>query len=174
MLDEPADSHRDGLMHLISDKDGQTLEDLSRWLLTLYPWPLRDAAWFVLTDESPEVEPLKVQRNADSGAVRLTFEPWISEDTIRRAYRSLQLGDNRPLEEKSLALFRFVTEYTEPGKKPKWAELTRRWNELYTNHKFIDRSALRRAYKRAERRLGAPWVAIEETSSPSRSGNLEF
>ena len=71
-------------------------------------------------------------------------------------------------------MFRFVTEYTEPGKKPKWAELTRRWNELYTNQKFVDRSALRRAYKRAERRLAAPWVAIEEKSNSSRIGNLEF
>jgi|SRR5215208_1213118 len=162
MLDEPIDIYATGAMDLIHGENGQTLRDLGRWLCSLYPWPLRDAAWFVLTDEPPEVEPLKIHRNASSGAFRLIFEPWISEETIRRAYRSVQLGDNRPLETKSLAAFRFVTAYAEPGEKPRWAELTRRWNERFPNHKYTDRSALRRAYKGAEERLAVPWMLEEE------------
>jgi hypothetical protein len=44
---EPFREFEHGLMHLIRDEDGGTLEDLGRWLITRYPWPLRDAAWFV-------------------------------------------------------------------------------------------------------------------------------
>jgi len=88
----------------------------------------------MLTDDPPEIEPLKVHRDASSGAFRLIFEPWISEETVRRAYRSVQLGDNRPLERKCLAAFLFVTAHTEPGEKPKWAELTRRWNKRFPNY----------------------------------------
>lgn len=146
-----------GLMHLIHDESGSTLEDVGRWLITLYPWPLRDAAWFVLTGEPPEIESLKVQYDRARGTYSLTFAPWISEKTIRLAYRSVQPRDNRPLSKKGLSAFRFVNEHTEPGQTPKWAELTRLWNEQHPEDKFTDRSALRQAYERAKERLASPW-----------------
>ena len=157
---EPFREFEYGLMHLIRDDAGRTLEDLGRWLTARYPWPLRDAAWFVLTDEPPEVEPLKMKRNGNSGTYEITFAPWISETTVRSAYRSVHDSDNRPLGHNSLSAFRFVCERTEPGQTPKWAELNEHWNKEQSDdkHKFWDRSALRRAYERAEKRLAAPWV----------------
>lgn len=57
---EPFGEFEHSLMHLIRDETGRTLEDLARWLVDRFPWSLRDAAWFVLTDEPPRVEPLRI------------------------------------------------------------------------------------------------------------------
>jgi hypothetical protein len=86
--------------------------------------------------------------------------PWVSERTVRYAYRSIQHSDNRPLGNKSLSAFRFVDKHTEPGRTPKWAELVDQWNRKHPEEgdKFTDRSALRKAYKRAEKRLASPWM----------------
>jgi hypothetical protein len=67
--------------------------------------------------------------------------------------------DNRPLSTKGLTVFRFVDKHTEPGQTPKWAKLTKRWNQQHPDDKFTDRSGLRRAYKRAEERLASPWAS---------------
>jgi hypothetical protein len=146
-----------GLMYLIQDPTGRTLEDVSRWLVARYPWSLKDAAWFVLTDESPKIECLKIQDDRARGRYVLTFAPWISEKTVRLTYHRVQPRDNRPLSTKGLAAFRFVDEHTEPGRTPKWAELNRRWNEQHTDDRFTDRSALRQAYERARERLASAW-----------------
>jgi hypothetical protein len=94
------------------------------------------------------------------GTYHFTFAPWISEETIRRAYRSLHENDNRPLGSKVLSAFRFVDEHTEPGQTPKWAQLTRLWNARNPGpgQTFWDGSALKRAYERAEKRLASPWA----------------
>ncbi len=55
----------------------------------------------------------------------------------------------------------FVNNHTKVGQTPKWAELTKRWNKLYPEQDFKDRSALRRAYMRAEERLAWPWAGEE-------------
>lgn len=164
---EPSSEFLYGLMHLIRDETGGTLEDLGRRLLLRYPWPLRDAVWFVLTGEMPEIEPLKIQYDKANGTYRVTFAPWISEKTISRTYRSLQVKDNRPLGNRSLAWFRFVEEHTEPGQTPRWEELTTLWNKLHPDDKIGHRSTLRKAYERAKERLASPWVneqgqAVEE------------
>lgn len=158
LADPPAEPYHHGAMHLIPYGTGQTLEDLGRWLIGHYPWPLRDAAWFALTGEPPEIEPIRISGRESDGMYNIAFAPWISEKTIRLAYRSVQVGDNRPLGSKSLNAFRFVDEQTELGQIPKWTELTAQWNEQHPNDKFTDRSALRRAYKRAERRLASTWI----------------
>lgn len=155
---EPEYPYLFGVMHLVRDHTGTTLEDVGRHLVSRYPWSLRDGAWFVLTGEPPAPTPLKVKSSSLSGAHTIAFAPWISEKTVRRAYRSVQEGDNRPLGRKSLATFRFVFEHTKPGQTPKWSELTRLWNEQHPDDKFRDRSAFRKAYERARERLTSPWV----------------
>lgn len=161
MIPPPKPYHY-GAMHLISCDTGQTLEDLGRWLVGRYPWSLRDAAWFVLTGESPKIEPIRISHQDSDGMYNIAFAPWVSEKTIRLAYRRVQVSDNRPLGSKSLYAFRFVDEHTELGQTPKWTELTAQWNEQHPNDKFRDRSALRRAYKRAERRLASTWISWQE------------
>jgi hypothetical protein len=153
----PSQQSVPGLMYFVRDHTGRTLEDISRSLVTRYPWALKDAAWFVLTDEPPKVECLKIQDDKARGRYMFTFASWVSEKTVRFAYHRVQPKDNRPLSTKGLAAFRFVDEYTEPGRTPKWAELTRRWNEQHPEDKFRDRSALRQAYERARERLAYPW-----------------
>ena len=155
-------------MHLIRDGSGTTLENLGRRLVSDYPWTLRDAVWFVITGEPPELAPLRVQTNGLDGTHILTFAPWISEKTIRRAYRSVYDSDNRPLGHKSLSAFRFVDEHTEVGCIPAWAELARRWNARHPENRFWDGSALKRAYERAEKRLASPWAGEQH-----RAGDQE-
>ncbi len=57
-----------------------------------------------------------------------------------------------------LSAFRFVEEHTEPGQTPKWGELTKRWNQRHPDDRFWDRSALRRAHRRAEKWLAPPRI----------------
>jgi hypothetical protein len=147
-----------GVMHLIHDKSGRTLEGVARLLTSRYPWTLRDTAWFVLTDEPPDCEPLQIRYDDTRGMYSLTFAPWISEKTIRNAYHSLFDADSRGLSDKRLSVFCFVDEHTEPGQTPKWSELMDLWNKQNPENRFRHRSALRRAYKRVEERLASPWM----------------
>ena len=51
--------------------------------------------------------------------VTIKVEPWVSEETVRRTYREAQVrmlhGDNRPVKNKQLDLFRFVSSRTDPS-----------------------------------------------------------
>ncbi len=152
---------RYGAMDHVYDAEGKSLGDLAHRLASLYPWEAEDAAWFVLTEEPPEVVPLSLSYDERRGDYALVFAPWVSEETYRGAYRSVHGRDNRPLGKKALALFSFVTERTGIGEKKPWAELTRAWNEVHGKSpawRFEDRSELRRMYLRAERKLAAPWI----------------
>ena len=95
-------------------------------LILRYPWQEPEAAWFVLTGETPWVAPVTLQaRGVGTGDVfqrqfvTMKVEPWISEETVRRTYREAQVrmlrGDNRPAKSKQLDLFRFVSGRTDPS-----------------------------------------------------------
>jgi hypothetical protein len=138
----------------------------------LYPWEPEDAAWFVLTGEPPVVAPLNLSYHPDRGVFTLAFASWISEETMRRAYRKARDQahggtGNRQLGEKALAVLRFVSERTPSAEKPKWTELWRSWNsecrdgEYPRKWSFNDISALRRAYLRAEQSVAASWVVYK-------------
>ncbi len=111
-------------------------------LIRRYPWWEPEAVWFVLTGDTPWVEPVSVQaRGTQSDVpapaslyearhggviygqferqfVTIKVEPWVSEETVRRTYREAQVrllqGDNRPAKNKQLRLFRFVSARTDP------------------------------------------------------------
>jgi len=156
---EPEPPYLHGLMHLIPTDGASTLADVGRLLVSRYPWTLRDAVWYALTGETPELVSLEVRSVLFSGMHSIAFAPWISEGTVRRAYRSVHQGDNRPSSDKSLETFRFVSQHTRPGQTPRWAELTERWNKEHPpDAGFRQGSALRQAYQRAEKRLAFPWV----------------
>lgn len=144
------------------------LTQLSRRLADLYPWSPEDALWWLLTGETPEISPVTLTYRPDHNTFVLTFLPVISEETFRRAYRQAQDhvrhgGDNRPLEEKTLAVLQFVSEQRslQEGEESTWAELTRRWNGLYPEWSFGTYSGLRRAYQRAATTL-APYHYLRE------------
>jgi hypothetical protein len=106
------------------------LRRLSEKLAKRYLWQGAQATMFVLTGEIPARSPLRVSYEwkgagvggralkASQGVVTLEVAPWVSAKTVERAYRSAQrriLGrHNRPIQEKNLKLFRFVTKRLEP------------------------------------------------------------
>ena len=106
------------------------LRRLSEKLAQRYFWQDAQATMFVLTGEIPARPSLQVsykQKNAgvgskalkvSQGMVILEIAPWVSAKTVERAYRSAQKRilrrHNRPIKEKNLRLFRFVTERLEP------------------------------------------------------------
>jgi hypothetical protein len=86
----------------------------------------------------------------------LNFAPWISEKTVRRAYRKCQKvvqgGDNRRMRERTLAVMRFVTKHTDDEGRTllSWTQLTDLWNKEHSGEwSFKGRSELRKAYLRA-------------------------
>jgi len=132
------------------------------YLAAIFPWHPYDAARFLLTGERPEVVPLELSYNRHSRVITLNFAPWISEKTLRKAYRKCQTvvqgGDNRRMKERTLAVMRFVTEHTDDeGNRPSWSQLTELWNEQHPGEwRFKDRFGLRKAYLRAEEELAGP------------------
>lgn len=102
------------------------LARVSSRLIEHFPWQEAQATWLVLTGQPPAVPPVRVryrleednigeERHYKHGVVTLTVTPWVSERTLRQAYRDIQsriLGttNNRQLGTKRLRLLRFVTE----------------------------------------------------------------
>jgi hypothetical protein len=165
----PIDSPAVGLSQLLFPYEGLfgTVElekeiatnyrDLILDLAGTFPWHPYDAARFLLTGERPEVVPLELSYNRQ--VFTLNFAPWISEKSIRKAYRKCQKvvrgGDNRRMKERTLAVMRFVIEHTDDkGKRPSWSQLTDLWNKEHTGAwTFKDRFGMRKAYLRAAKEL---------------------
>ena len=153
-----------GFVWFRDDNKAIGLGDLSLYLASVYPWEPEDAAWFVLTGEPPEVVSVRLSYHPRRGVFSLTFAPWISERTLRQVYRKARDRThggkaNRYPGRKALAVLRFVSERTPPGKKPKWTELMENWNiecrdsEYPPKWKFKDVSAFRKTYLRSEQRV---------------------
>ncbi len=144
-------------------KVAKNYSDLCLYLAAIFPWDPDQAARFLLTGECPEVIPLEISYHRYRRVFTLNFAPWISEKTFRKAYRKCQKvvqgGDNRRMQERTLAVMRFVTEHTDDeGTRPTWSKLTDLWNEQHPSEwSFKDRFGLRKAYLRAENELARPW-----------------
>jgi hypothetical protein len=144
-------------------KIAKNYSELCLYLTAVFPWHPYDAARFLLTGERPEVVPLELSYNRNSRVFTLNFTPWISEKTFRKAYRKcqkvVQEGDNRRMQERTLAVVRFVTGHTDDeGHRPSWSQLTGLWNEEHPGEwSFKGRSGLRKAYLRALPQLAGPW-----------------
>ncbi|MDP9437150.1 MAG: hypothetical protein M3P49_00130 [Actinomycetota bacterium] len=134
----------------VLDELRELSEGLSEGLC--YPWKPEEAAWFVLTDEAPTLKPLDI-RFVDvgnpllrHGTITLSVEPWVSAETVYRAYLDVQnqvLGHrNRPLSPRNVAVFGFVTERLrsrinkqlwreeDPG-ADSWRRRLQDWNALH-------------------------------------------
>ena len=133
------------------------------YLAAKFPWAPDEAGWFLLTGERPEVVPLRFSYHRNRRIFTLSFAPWISEKTIRKAYRKgqkvVQGGDNRRMTERTLAVMRFVTAHTDDeGNRPSWSQLTDLWNKEHPGEwRFKDRFGLRKTCLRAEKELVRPW-----------------
>jgi hypothetical protein len=151
------------------------LRELAGWLGVRYPWKETDAAWFVLTGLPPRVEPLKCRadirrhRHYSRATITLEVEPWVSGETVERAYRFCQqqllkgperAGDNRKVSDKSLAVFDFVVEQIDDrGQVPSWPKLLAIWNRTHSADWQFDRADhLRQAFFRAKARVLHPSI----------------
>src|SRR5215212_3453076 len=114
------------------ERIAKNYSDLCLYLAAIFPWHPYDAARFLLTGERPEVVPLELSYNRRRRVFTLNFAPWISEQTLRKAYRKCQKvvqgGDNRRMQERTLAVMRFVVKHTDDeGNRPSWSQLTDLW-----------------------------------------------
>ncbi len=142
---------------------GWQLEVLGEWLADKYPWEnLGDAVVFLVSGRPPRLaEPLSAAVNEGNATFSITFSPWVSEETVLRAYRAVRSLHRQLPGGKTLRVLRFVSEQTdEAGHPPSWDEMCDRWNAANPNEAFKHRSALRRAYLRAVEALTPPYLPL--------------
>lgn len=143
-----------------------------------FPWQIRDAAWFVLTNEPPWVPPLTATGSGPNsvtnhGTITIKAAHWVPEEAVSELYLWLK-AKMKPAPTTSprrLALFRFVVERSsgvdrwessKPGEAkdvhvrgldtPTWRSLQTQWNEQYPlGHKwhYRDHRNLRRDFAEA-------------------------
>lgn len=136
-----------------------------------YPWEnLGDVVVFLLSGRPPRLAPpLGASLDSRNMTLSISFLPWISEETILRAYHAIKraVHDSHPsshqfLGEKTVRVLRFVSEQAdEKGRTPSWSELLDRWNVANPDDKFKDRSALYKAHERAVKTLLALYGPLE-------------
>ena len=98
--------------------------------------------WLTLTNHVSGIWPVQVDLNEEKyedfsyGSITLTIDPWVSADTVHRIYRQAQRfvlkKDNRPVDDRMLALADFASYHwgTVKGEKRNWKrELMDEWNE---------------------------------------------
>jgi hypothetical protein len=144
---------------------GTQLEFLGEWLATRYPWKnVGDAVVFLISGRPPRLaQPLRATQNDANAAYSIIFSPWISEETVVRAYRNIQAIHLRLPGNKTLRVLRFVSgQADDDGDLPTWSTLCDRWNAANPAERFKDRSALRRAYRRAVEALLARHLLLTE------------
>ncbi len=133
-----------------------TLGDVASYLTERYPWGEEAAAWFVLTGETPAIEPLKLMWDPNKDTYILEFRPWTSKAALGQAYRAIHRErSNRPVESGTLALLAFVDEHTdEHGNRPRtWDELRRLWNARGLGRHYEDYRTFSKVYRRAYEKL---------------------
>ena len=106
-----------------SDYDQRKLKRIAQRLARIYPWEPEDAACFVITGEVPPVMPVKAKTKTrytpgfSAGTIVLEVAPWVSAETVQKVYIEAQtkLRGRRAhkLEDRNLAVFRFVVERLE-------------------------------------------------------------
>lgn len=175
------------------------LYNLSVELAQAFDWPLasagnlygtrprsESAAWFILTDEAPQVRPIEARWETKHGGsiypppqwrMRLTIPLWLPEEEVLRALRLLRKqapeGQKLPKTTRPLEVARFVWEqerlhgYREP---PPWTAWFERWNELHRGNSFKSASNFLTYFERgadAVKKLNFHGPRFRERSQPS-------
>jgi hypothetical protein len=144
---------------------GWHLETLGEWLAAQYPWEnVGDAVVFLISGRPPRLaKPLSAISNMGNATYSLTFSPWISEETLMRAYRAIRVT---PPGDKTVRVLRFVSgQADDDGVLPTWDALCDRWNAANPDEKFKDRSALYKAYRRAVEALVPPYLPLADNAA---------
>jgi hypothetical protein len=142
---------------------GELLQTLAKWLVGTYPWgSIMDAELFLIYGRPPRlVEPLRAAQDMELATYSITFSSWVSEESVLRAYRTIQLAHRRPPGDKTIRILHFVSgQADDEGVLPSWAALYERWNAANPDERFSDRSALHKAYRRAVEALVPPYLPL--------------
>jgi hypothetical protein len=142
---------------------GDLLQTLAKWLFDKYPWAsIEDAEVFLISGRPPRLaEPLRATQDDANAAYSITFSPWISAETVVRAYRNIKSLHRRLPRDKTLRVLHFVSEQADDdGDLPTWDALCDRWNAANPHEKFSNRSALYKAYRRAVEALVPPSLPL--------------
>lgn len=128
------------------------VEQLSRDLAARYHWTNEEAAAFLINGHEPFVSPVNVGvRQSFSSShvhtrITLEVEPWVSAKTVEAIYRQEQKpflrGENRPIHERSLMVFRFVVRLMRTGRWAGWESAYDAWqrehpSESYGNFRIL-------------------------------------
>jgi hypothetical protein len=155
---------RDWDWNWLMGEEGEELQPLAKWLFDKYPWAsIEDAVVFLISGRPPRLaEPLRAAQDDANAAYSITFSPWISEETVVRAYRKIKSLHRRQPGDKTLRVLHFVSEQAnDKGVLPTWDALHERWNAANPEAEwFSDRSALRKAYRRAVEALVPPYLPL--------------
>jgi hypothetical protein len=142
----------------------ELLQTLAKWLFDKYPWAsIEDVEVFLISGRPPRLaEPLRATQDDANAAYSITFSPWISEETVVRAYRNIKSLHRRLPRDKTLRVLHFVSEQVnDKGVLPSWGTLYDRWNAANPEvERFSDRSALYKAYRRAVEALVPPSLPL--------------
>ena len=144
---------------------GDLLQTLAKWLVDMYPWAsIEDAEVFLISGRAPRLaEPLRATQDDANAAYSITFSPWISEETVVRAYRKIKSLHRRRPGDKTLRVLHFVSEQADDeGVLPTWGALHERWKVANPDpeERFSNRSALYKAYRRAVEALVPPSLPL--------------
>jgi len=147
---------------------GSALQDLRRVATTLnYPWQEGDES-FILTGATPRLSALghsfnvHLASHGNRAVINLHVEPWVSAERVTALYRDLQKAilrhrHNRPVSERRVTLFRFVTEHTnEDGETESWRKLLPEWNRRHKKWAYKNVRNFSRDYWAAARLLLFP------------------
>lgn len=142
------------------------LREISLFLARSYGWEERQANWFVLTGRVPEGSPLRLRRTVFPAppartAIAMAIEPWMPAKFVLQEYRAFQKQllhrENRPIQRRAVALFRFVTrQMDDRGNLPPWKKVSKLWNEARQGWRYPSAWQIKRDYKRAKRLLMPP------------------
>ena len=96
----------------------------------------------------------------NSGDLPVEIDPWVSADTVRRAYRAIRRGMlrrvTRQLRGRALTILSFLADRAEGVNKASWRELMAIWNQSQSDGHDTDAANFARDVNRA---LGAIGVS---------------
>jgi hypothetical protein len=146
---------------------GWHLEKLGEWLVNTGPWVNIGVAVVFLISRRPLriAEPLSATFDMVNATYSITFQPWVSEKIVLRAYHVVaQLAYRaayRLPRDKTIRVLRFVSgQADEKGRFPSWQVMHDRWNLTNPNDRFWNRSAYYKAYSRAVEALIPPYLPL--------------
>jgi len=157
-------------------------------LKKFHGWHEGEAAWWMLTGESPSARPLRVSYreshsrfSPDLYLIGLEAPPWISVETLAGAFAEMKrrMNAERKLPDaRSYRAARFIeARLPKAGaNKPTFEDMQREWNQENPGEEFPDYRTFRKVYNRlpVERITYPPYTTkIERTVTPEMQRQLD-